>query len=56
MNFLTALGVVYTGVREILPFARYISQYVEFEFSAIKAQNKGKGVVCAATWYVLSIN
>ncbi|KAI0266767.1 hypothetical protein BC834DRAFT_789191, partial [Gloeopeniophorella convolvens] len=50
MNFLTALSVVYEGVREIIPFVRYISQYVEFEFKAIKGQDRGKGVVCAATW------
>lgn len=52
MNFLSALAIVNNGVREILPFIRYISQYVDFEFSAIKAQDKGHGVVCAATWYV----
>ncbi|KJA19939.1 hypothetical protein HYPSUDRAFT_43832 [Hypholoma sublateritium FD-334 SS-4] len=50
MNFLSALAIVNNGVREILPFIRYISQYVDFEFSAIKAQDKGHGVVCAATW------
>ncbi|KAI0032245.1 hypothetical protein K488DRAFT_14467, partial [Vararia minispora EC-137] len=50
MNFLSALAVIYGGVREILPFVRYISQFVEWEFSAIKAQDLGKGVVCAATW------
>ncbi|KAI0319143.1 hypothetical protein OF83DRAFT_1033085, partial [Amylostereum chailletii] len=50
MNFLSALAMVYGGVREILPFVRYISQYMEFEFGYIKQQNKGKGVVCAATW------
>jgi hypothetical protein len=52
MNFLTALALIDSGVREILPFIRYISQYVEFEFNAIKGQDNGKGVVCAATWYV----
>jgi hypothetical protein len=50
MNVLTALGVMYEGVREILPFVRYFSQFINFEFNAIKAQNKGKGVICAATW------
>lgn len=52
MNFLTALSAINNGVRELLPFVRYISQFMEWEFSAIKAQDKGKGVVCAATWYV----
>ena len=52
MNFLTALALIDNGVREVLPFIRYISQYVEFEFDAIKGQDKGEGVVCAATWYV----
>ena len=50
MNVLTGLGVMYGGVREILPFVRYFSQYINFEFSTIKAQDRGKGVVCAATW------
>jgi len=47
---LTVLAAVNEGVREIIPFVRYISQFIEFEFSSIKAQDKGKGVVCAATW------
>lgn len=52
MNFLSALALINQGVREILPFVRYIAQFVEFEFDSIKKQDKGKGVVCAATWYV----
>jgi hypothetical protein len=55
MNFLSAVALVNNGVREILPFIRYIAQFVEFEFSAIKKQDFGDGVVCAATWYVLII-
>ncbi|KAF8829251.1 hypothetical protein HHX47_DHR3000452 [Lentinula edodes] len=50
VNFLTALAVINNGVREILPFVRYISQFIDFEFKAIQAQDMGKGVVCAATW------
>ncbi|GBE81191.1 hypothetical protein SCP_0309180 [Sparassis crispa] len=50
MNFLTALAIVQGGVREILPFVRYISQFVDTEFKMIKEQDKGKGVICAATW------
>lgn len=50
VNFLTALSVMYNGVREILPFIRYISQFIDFEWNAIRAQDRGKGVVCAATW------
>ncbi|TFK20973.1 hypothetical protein FA15DRAFT_673013 [Coprinopsis marcescibilis] len=50
VNFLSALALVNNGVREILPFVRYIAQFVEFEFSTIKRQDQGKGVVCAATW------
>ncbi|KAF5393524.1 hypothetical protein D9757_000576 [Collybiopsis confluens] len=52
LNFLTALAVVNNGVREILPFVRYISQFIEFEFKTIQGANRGKGVVCAATWLV----
>jgi len=50
MNFLSAVALIDAGVREILPFIRYIAQYVDFEFDMIKKQDKGKGVVCAATW------
>lgn len=50
MNFLTAMSLMYEGVREILPFVRYFSQYINFEWNSIKAQDHGKGVVCAATW------
>ncbi|PVG02367.1 hypothetical protein CPB86DRAFT_697234 [Serendipita vermifera] len=50
LNFLTAISLFNNGVREILPFVRYISQFLDFQWSAIQAQNKGDGVVCAATW------
>jgi len=50
VNFLTALSMMNNGVREILPFVRYISQFIDFEFNAIKGQDQGQGVVCAATW------
>ncbi|RDX55192.1 hypothetical protein OH76DRAFT_1478639 [Lentinus brumalis] len=50
INFLTALSVANGGVREILPFVRYMSQYIDAEFNAIRGQDEGQGVVCAATW------
>jgi len=50
INFLSALALVNNGVREVLPFVRYIAQFMDFEFDAIKRQDKGRGVVCAATW------
>ncbi len=50
MNFLAAMSLMYEGVREILPFVRYFSQYIDFEWNSIKAQDHGKGVICAATW------
>lgn len=50
MNFLTAMSIMNDGVREILPFVRYFSQYIEIEWNSIKAQDHGKGVICAATW------
>ncbi|KAK7057195.1 Lactamase-B domain-containing protein [Favolaschia claudopus] len=50
VNFLTALSLMNNGVREILPFVRYISQFIDFEFKTIKSQDQGQGVVCAATW------
>ncbi|KAF8070180.1 hypothetical protein FPV67DRAFT_1005656 [Lyophyllum atratum] len=50
VNFLSALALINNGVREILPFVRYIAQFIDFEFNAIKRQDQGLGVVCAATW------
>ncbi|EPT04907.1 hypothetical protein FOMPIDRAFT_1156394 [Fomitopsis schrenkii] len=50
VNFLTALSVAEGGVREIMPFVRYISQFIDTEYNMIKQQNQGQGVVCAATW------
>ncbi|KZT62059.1 hypothetical protein CALCODRAFT_463516 [Calocera cornea HHB12733] len=52
MDFLTALALFTEGVREILPFIRYISQFVDMEFDDIAGQDQGKGVVCAATWLI----
>lgn len=50
--FLTFLQSMMTtgGVPELLPFVRYISTFVDMEFSAIKSQDRGQGVVLAATW------
>ncbi|KAI0769791.1 hypothetical protein BD413DRAFT_493410 [Trametes elegans] len=50
INFLTALAVANGGVREILPFVRYISQYIDGEWHMIQQADQGQGVVCAATW------
>ena len=51
LNFLTVIASFNDGVRELLPFIRYISQFIEFEFKTILGQNtEKKGVVCAATW------
>ncbi|KDQ15289.1 hypothetical protein BOTBODRAFT_31945 [Botryobasidium botryosum FD-172 SS1] len=50
LNFLTAFALFNSGVREILPFIRYLAQFVDFQWNAVKLQDKGKGVVCAATW------
>ncbi|OSX66389.1 hypothetical protein POSPLADRAFT_1177860 [Postia placenta MAD-698-R-SB12] len=52
INFLTALSLVEGGVREIMPFVRYISSFIDTEFSMIQEQDQGQGVVCAATWLV----
>lgn len=50
LNLLTALSLLNEGAREILPFIRYISQFVQSEWSMIKRADEGKGVVCTATW------
>ena len=55
VNLLTALSTMNGGVREILPFVRYISQFIDFEFNAIQSQNQGQGVVCATTWYAFFV-
>ena len=31
---------------------RYISAYLDLEWTAIRTQNKGQGVVVAATWLI----
>ncbi|GAA5897268.1 hypothetical protein JCM5296_000986 [Sporobolomyces johnsonii] len=38
------------GAPELVPFVRYVSSYIDMEMSAIRSQNKGYGVVLAATW------
>ncbi|GAA5859448.1 hypothetical protein JCM8547_006828 [Rhodosporidiobolus lusitaniae] len=38
------------GAPELAPFVRYISSYADMEWKAIQAQNRGNGVVLAATW------
>jgi len=50
LDLLTVLSVVTEGVREILPFIRYIAQFVQAEWSMIQGADEGKGVVCTATW------
>ncbi|KAI0645522.1 hypothetical protein C8Q79DRAFT_910717 [Trametes meyenii] len=50
INFLTALSVANGGVRELMPFVRYISQYIDAEWHSIQQADQGQGVVCAATW------
>ncbi|KAI6026190.1 hypothetical protein BKA83DRAFT_4239900 [Pisolithus microcarpus] len=47
---LTAVSVLNEGVREILPFIRYLAQFVQMEWHSIHATDEGKGVVCCATW------
>ncbi|KAG5342960.1 hypothetical protein C0989_005909 [Termitomyces sp. Mn162] len=50
LNFLTALSLLSGGIRELLPFIRYIAQFVDSEFDDILKQDRGRGVVCASTW------
>lgn len=49
MSFLQTM-VVSGGVPELHPFVRYISQYMDMEFAAVKSQDRGNGVIVAATW------
>lgn len=48
LNFFGAF-VAASGAPELSPFLGYLSTYIDMEFKAIKAQNRGKGVVLAAT-------
>lgn len=50
LNLLTAISVLNEGTREILPFIRYIAQFIQAEWSLVKRADQGKGVVCTATW------
>jgi hypothetical protein len=36
-------------------FIRYLSMYIDLEWKAIQQQNKGRGVVLAATWVSLEL-
>ncbi|EGG12773.1 uncharacterized protein MELLADRAFT_70486 [Melampsora larici-populina 98AG31] len=38
------------GIVELTPFIQYLSSYLDMEWKAILSQNKGRGVVLAATW------
>ncbi len=49
LNFLTTMAVS-GGVPELIPFIRYISMFIDTEFKAIAAQDKGRGVAIAAVW------
>lgn len=50
LDLLTAVSVLNEGVREILPFIRYLAQFVQMEWHSIHATDEGRGVVCCATW------
>ncbi|KAF8135581.1 hypothetical protein EV363DRAFT_1320977 [Boletus edulis] len=45
-----AISLLNPGVREIIPFIRYIAQFVQCEWNLVKRADEGKGVVCTATW------
>ncbi|KAF8441367.1 hypothetical protein L210DRAFT_3536979 [Boletus edulis BED1] len=50
LGLLTAISLLNPGVREIIPFIRYIAQFVQCEWNLVKRADEGKGVVCTATW------
>ncbi|OAV95652.1 hypothetical protein PTTG_04172 [Puccinia triticina 1-1 BBBD Race 1] len=49
VQMLLALTVA-GGAVELLPFIRFLGAYLDMEWAAVNEQNKGKGVVIAATW------
>lgn len=53
-TFLSTLTIA-GGAPELQPFIRYISSFVDLEYKAILDQNKGKGVVLAATWVLVRL-
>jgi len=48
--FLGFFQIIIAGVPMLRPYIPYISAWVGLQFSIIKAQDIGKGVVLAATW------
>ncbi|KAI6000557.1 hypothetical protein EDD15DRAFT_2362056 [Pisolithus albus] len=44
LDLLTAVSVLNEGVREILPFIRYLAQFVQMEWHSIHATDEGRGV------------
>lgn len=48
--FLGFFQIIIAGVPMLRPYIPYISAWVGLQFSLIKAQDVGKGVVLAATW------
>ncbi|ORY33356.1 hypothetical protein BCR39DRAFT_519394 [Naematelia encephala] len=38
------------GTRELAPFVGVLSRFIETEWAVLKTQDKGRGVVCGATW------
>lgn len=49
LQLLAALTIA-GGAVELTPFVKYLSTYLDMEWNAIVSQNRGKGVVIAATW------
>ncbi|KAJ9477918.1 hypothetical protein PHBOTO_001487 [Pseudozyma hubeiensis] len=51
LSFLQTMAVG-GGVPELLPFIKYISTFMEVEYKAIQAQDQGRGVCIAGTWFM----
>ena len=49
LGFLSTMAIS-GGIPELLPFIKYVSMFVDVEFKAIAAQDRGKGVIIAAVW------
>ncbi|KAH8918844.1 hypothetical protein BT69DRAFT_1300666 [Atractiella rhizophila] len=51
-TFFTFLSTFATagGAAELTPFIRYLSMWADMEWKAITSQDKGNGVILAATW------
>ncbi|GJJ06077.1 hypothetical protein Clacol_000266 [Clathrus columnatus] len=50
IHLLTIVSIVSPELKEFMPIIGYVSNIINSEWDLVKAQDKGEGVVCTATW------